>query len=155
MTIGNLSTAERKESRSPKGKYALRRQVLVSGSTPKDTSPFEVELDELPPGATNYPFHYHTVDHEFFVVVSGSGKLRTKDGMHPINSGDFFNFPPREPHQIINDSDAPLVYYVVANNSLGHDACFYPDSKKWGFDAVEDEGKITTVSEVGYYTGEE
>ena len=155
MTIGNLSAVKSTESCSPKKKYALKRRILVSGSSQKDIAPFEVELDELPPGATNYPFHYHTIDHEFFVVISGSGKLRTSKGMHPIKGGDFFDFPPREPHQIINDSAAPLIYYVIANNSHGHDACFYPDSNKWGFDAIDAAGKITTVSEVGYYHGEE
>jgi uncharacterized cupin superfamily protein len=152
MTIGHLSTVKPREFRSPKEKYALTRKILLPGSAPQDPAPFEVELAELPPGAVNFPYHQHTFDHEFFVVISGAGKLRTKDGLHPIKAGDFFDFPPGESHQIINDSDAPLIYYVVANNSRGHDACFYPDSNKWAFDAL---GKTASISEVDYFQGEE
>jgi uncharacterized cupin superfamily protein len=152
MTIGNLSSVKIREFVSPKKKYALKRKILLAGAAPPDPAPFEVELAELPPGATNFPYHQHTLDHEFFVVISGSGKLRTKDGVHPIKAGDYFDFPPGEPHQISNDSDAPLLYYVVANNSRGHDACFYPDSNKWGFDVL---GKYTSIAEVDYFQGEE
>jgi hypothetical protein len=35
-------------------------------------------------------------------------------------------FGPGEPHQIINDSEKDLVFYIIADNPLG-ESCYYPD----------------------------
>ena len=62
-----------------------------------------------------------------FFILRGSGTLRYGSESRKIRGGDVICCPtggPETAHQIINDSDAPLIYYVVANNSRGHDACF-------------------------------
>lgn len=151
MKIRSLSATRAINHRSPQGKFRLKRQMLLRGAG-KEEAPFEVELDELPPGAANYPLHSHSLDHEFFVVISGRGRLRTGKKTYAIKAGDYFDFPPGEPHQIINDSKAPLRFYVIGNNSGGHDVCYYPDSDKWGVDAM---GKIFTATPVDYFHGEE
>jgi uncharacterized cupin superfamily protein len=33
----------------------------------------------LPPGKSNYPFHYHTANEEVFYIISGTGVLKTFD----------------------------------------------------------------------------
>ncbi len=89
---------------------------------------------------------------KFYHVISGSGQVRHAEGIDDIQSGDAFLFKPGEPHQLINNSDAPLVIYVVADNPMG-ESYYYPDSKKWG--APIPERKVLRGEALDYYDGEE
>jgi uncharacterized cupin superfamily protein len=122
---------------SPKGKFAGGYQglSLALGRKEKSTDlrerhPFDVEICRVPPGKSNYPYHSHSAQWEFYHVISGRGVVRHQEGTTPIAAGDAFIFEPGEPHQIMNDSAEDLVLYVVADNPIG-ESCHYPDSNKW------------------------
>lgn len=113
--------------------------------------PFDVEILTIPPGKAPYPFHSHSAQWEFYHVISGSGKLRHRDGTEDVVSGDACVFPPGEPHQFIA-GDEPLVIYVVADNPYGESA-YYPDSNKWLVRMPE--RRIMRADNLDYFDGEE
>jgi uncharacterized cupin superfamily protein len=144
---------------SPKGKFAGAGLEISEelGRKPRSTDlnerhPFDVEICRIPPGKTPYPYHSHSAQWEFYHVISGSGIVRHKDGSTPIETGDAFIFKSGEPHQLINDSSADLVLYVVADNPIG-ESYHYPDSGKWGVNSPE--RRIIRSDALKYYDGEE
>ena len=144
---------------SPKGKFSGISQSISEalGRKPLSTDlnerhPFDVEIVRLPPGTTPYPFHSHSAQWEFYHVISGRGRVRHADGSDVIEAGDAFLFKPGEPHQLINDSDADLVIYVVADNPIG-ESCHYPDSQKWLVRSPE--RRLVRGEAQDYYDGEE
>ena len=60
-------------------------------------------------------------------------------------------FKPGEPHQFINDSDADLLIYVVADNPIG-ESVYYPDSQKWLVQSPE--RRLIRGDSLEYYDGE-
>jgi uncharacterized cupin superfamily protein len=144
---------------SPKGKFAGAGKGLSEelGRNPKSTDlkerhPFDVEILRIPSGQTPYPYHSHSAQWEFYHVISGKGVVRHKDGNTDIETGDAFLFQPGEPHQLINNSSADLVIYVVADNPIG-ESYYYPDSKKWAVNSPE--LRIIRSDALDYYDGEE
>ena len=144
---------------SPKGKFAGSGQQLSEalGRDPRSTDlakrhPFDVEICRIPAGQTPYPYHSHSAQWEFYHVISGSGLVRHQDGSTPIEAGDAFLFQPGQPHQLINNSTADLVLYVVADNPLG-ESCHYPDSNKWMVRSPA--GRLLRSESLDYYDGEE
>jgi uncharacterized cupin superfamily protein len=122
---------------SPKGKFGGAGKEISEelGRKPGSTDfmerhPFDVEIMRISPGKTPCPYHSHSAQWEFYHVISGCGIVRDKSGQTRIEAGDAFMFGPGEPHQLINDSEADLVIYVVADNPMG-ESCHYPDSSKW------------------------
>ncbi len=144
---------------SPKGKYAgAGKQVSEElGRKPASTDlmerqPFDVEIARIPPGKTPYPYHSHSMQWEFYHVISGQGIVRHQDGTTPIVTGDAFIFKPGEPHQITNNGSEELILYVVADNPMG-ESTHYPDSGKWMVRSPE--RKIVRSEGLQYYDGEE
>ena len=144
---------------SPKGKFAgAGRQVSEElGRKPHSTDllerhPFDVEICRIPPGKTAYPYHSHSLQWEFYHVISGQGIVRHKDGTTPIASGDAFIFQPGEPHQLTSDASQELVLYVVADNPMG-ESTHYPDSQKWSVRSPE--RRLIRSEKLDYYDGEE
>jgi uncharacterized cupin superfamily protein len=147
---------------SPKGKFAgagteiseaLRGGAL--STDPKERHPFDVEILRIPPGKTPYPYHSHSVQWEFYHVISGKGVVRHKDGTTSVETGDAFIFGPDQPHQLINPdsgSGEDLVIYVVADNPIGESG-YYPDSKKWLVRSPE--RRVIRSEALEYYDGEE
>ncbi len=145
---------------SPKGRFhKFRRDVAAafankkSGPNLPGEAPFEVELVRLPPGATNFPFHSHTAEWEFYWIISGKGRIRAGKVTRPIRAGDCIMNPPGEPHQIINTGKEDILYYVVSNNATG-DVCHYPDSDKWGWSFSKD-WEVFRKTGVDYFDREE
>jgi uncharacterized cupin superfamily protein len=144
---------------SPKGRYATAdRNISLALGREEDSSdlrrrhPFDVEVCRIPAGKSACPFHSHSAQWEFYLVISGRGAVRDKDGRTPIEPGDAFIFGPGSPHQIINDSGGDLVLYVVADNPVG-ESCHYPDSGKW---LIRSPGRAIIRSEpLDYLDGEE
>jgi uncharacterized cupin superfamily protein len=97
-------------------------------------------LTRLEPGQVSSPYHCHHTAEELFVVVSGTGRLRYGGDERPLRAGDFVICPPgrQSAHQIINDSEAPLVYWAISTVEP-IDVCEYPDSGKTMV-KVEDAG---------------
>jgi uncharacterized cupin superfamily protein len=144
---------------SPNGTFSgAGRQISEAlGREPASTDvmkrhPFDVEILRVPPGATPYPFHSHSMQWEFYHVISGEGVVRSEDGMTPVAAGDAFVFKPGEPHQLLNDSAADLVLYVVADNPIG-ESCHFPDSGKWMVRSPE--RRMIRSEPLDYFDGEE
>ncbi len=90
--------------------------------------------DVVPPGKSACPFHSHHAEEEMFFIVRGNGKLRYGAESRAIRAGDFIACPTggaETAHQIINDSNAELIYISVSTKATA-EICEYPDSKKIG-----------------------
>ncbi len=155
----NTNSLEELTWESPKGKFAgAGKQVSEAlGRKPlsmdlRERHPFDVEICRIPPGKLAYPYHSHSAQWEFYHVISGKGSIRHKDGTTPIEQGDAFIFQPEEPHQLINDSSADLILYVVADNPIGESG-YYPDSKKWIVRSPE--RRLIRSDNLDYFDGEE
>jgi uncharacterized cupin superfamily protein len=142
---------------SPSGKFRSSGQKIsialghvMDSDSKRQSHPFDLELCTVPPGASPCPYHAHSAQSELYLVISGTGQVRAADGYHSIATGDALFFHPGEPHQIINDGPADLVFYIIADNPIG-EGCYYPDSNKWGVP----NGPILKGEEVDYYYGEE
>ena len=154
----NLATVSVEVTQSPKGRFRLFSQdisaAIRAGNGYKSRTapcPFEVELVRLPPRAVNWPYHAHSAQWEFYMVVSGRGQVRTPTGKVEVREGDCFVHSPGEPHQLTNTGATDLVYYVIADNPPS-DSCHYPDSNKW---KVPGQSKPVRVTPAEYYDGEE
>jgi uncharacterized cupin superfamily protein len=113
-----------------KHSFELQRSTI---SSPMSTgSKLEVYFYTIPPGKTNFPYHYHTANEEVFCILSGHGTLRTPDGEKTVSEGDVIFMPVKEngAHNLINTSDAPLVYLEVKTSTVP-EICVQPDSQKY------------------------
>ncbi len=144
---------------SPNGTFAGAGKQLSEalGRKPDSTDllerqPFDVEILRVPPGKMPYPFHSHSMQWEFYHVIAGSGRVRHDSGSEAIVAGDAFLFQPGEAHQLINDSEADLIVYVVADNPLGESAHF-PDSNKYSL--ASPRRAVIRGEQAPYYDGED
>jgi uncharacterized cupin superfamily protein len=135
IKVNTISMAE--EEGLIGSKYgAIGKDVSISLGREGDSTdlmkrhPFDVEISRIPPGRTNTIFHAHSAQWEFYHVIEGQGKVRDQSGLNPIEKGDAFLFKPGEAHQIINDSDADLIVYVVADNPIS-ESLYLPDEDRW------------------------
>jgi uncharacterized cupin superfamily protein len=165
----NINEIKEEPWQSPKGKYAVsftgisealkhgRARELghrVAGDA-EERHPFDLELNRMPPGKPNFPFHAHSAQWEMYLIVSGKGSVRDKDGKSEVVAGDAFIFGPNEPHQITNSGDVDLVYYVIADNPIGESG-YYPDSKKWKLNKTSQADRVVIKGpETDYFDGEE
>ena len=157
----NLKDVEWQERQSPKGKFhKFVKDISIALGREKESlvlakrHPFDLGLVSIPQGKLYCPYHSHSAESEHYLVVSGKGKVRDKDGWTEVGAGDAFFFGPGEAHQLTNAGDEDFVYYVIADNPRG-DSCHYPDSGKFavwkeGMDEVIVKGK-----ETDYFDGEE
>ncbi len=139
MNRVNANDLPWEERTSPKGTYRRFRRTLAraleapaAGPALPGRAPFEVELVRVPAGATGFLFHAHAAEWECYLILSGTGTMRHGEQRSPLVPGDCVLCPPGDAHQIVNDGEADLVYYVVANNAPV-EIWQYPDSGKWGF----------------------
>jgi len=146
------------EWHSPKGAFKTGRKFISQAlGAAKDVGlsggghPFEVELTRIPPGCANCPLHSHNQQWEFYIVVSGEGRLRTLAGETEFKAGEAVVCPPGEAHQIKNTGTEDLVYYVIADNPPT-DLIHYPESGKY---MVKPERKVFRMVETDYFDGEE
>ena len=126
-------------------------------ASPNEGSQTVVAFYELPPGKSNFPFHYHTTNEEVFYVISGNGILETPNEKRPIKMGDIFVCPAGKEgaHKIINSSETEnLIYLDMATNNTP-DIAYYPHSNKLGIRAaggIRDNYNLD--NKVDYYDGE-
>jgi uncharacterized cupin superfamily protein len=162
----NLKDVAEKEKRSPKGKFHrfMKNISIALGREPESLDlakrhPFDLALVRIPKGKSLCPYHLHSAESELYLVVSGRGSVRDKDGSTIVTEGDAFFFQPGEAHQLTNAGDGDFVYYVIADNprsggSTG-DSCFYPDSGKWAVVNERFEEVMVKGNETDYFDGEE
>jgi uncharacterized cupin superfamily protein len=158
----NVSDIKEEPWQSPGGKYAacFKGVSIALGRGPDSLDlakrhPFDLEWTRVPPGKHNFPYHAHSAAWELYLVVSGKGSVRDKDGKTEVGAGDAFIFGPDEPHQISNTGPEDLIYYVVADNPIGESA-YYPDSGKWKVNRTSAADRVVIKShETDYFDGEE
>lgn len=156
----NLAEIAIEKSRSPKGQFRRLSQHIsqavagVNGLGARGISlPFEVDLVRIPAGASNWPFHSHSVKWELYMVISGRGQVRTPDGRVDVREGVCIVHPPGEAHQITNTGATDLVYYLIADNPRS-DVYHFPDTNKWQVPGLPSLVRLAGV--VGnFYDGEE
>lgn len=112
------------------------------------------DLRKLNPGQYSAPYHFHRFAEELFMIISGSVKLRTPNGIEIVNSGDliFFEMGETGAHQLYNHTTEICIYLDI-RTSIGFDVCEYPDSNKL-FIAPSYE-IFNKDSMVKYFEGEE
>jgi uncharacterized cupin superfamily protein len=161
MNKVNLLNINERARQSPKGKFghASKDVSIALGSDPDSLDlakrhPFDLALVRIPKGKMRCPYHAHSAESEFYLVVAGHGRIRDKDGWTPVAAGDAFYFAPGEAHQLANAGEEDFVYYVIANNP-GNDSCFYPDSGKFSVLTEGTNYVIVKGNEADYYAGEE
>ena len=158
----NINEIKEDPWQSPKGKYVVAF-TGISEALGRDPSsldlrkrwPFDLEMSRMPPGKSNFPYHAHAAQWEMYLIVSGKGSVRDKDGSTDVVAGDAFIFGPNEPHQITNSGDVELVYYVIADNPIGESG-YYPDSGKWKVNKTSQADRVVIKGkETDYFDGEE
>lgn len=89
---------------------------------------FGVNLTELAPGTVSALRHAHTTQDEFVYVLQGRPVLRTDAGDTPLAPGmcAAFRAGSGDAHQLLNPTDAPVVYLEIGDRSPG-DTVSYPD----------------------------
>ncbi len=89
-------------------------------------------LYDVPPGARNWPYHFHRGNEEWLIVVSGRPTLRTPEGERELAPGDVVNFPEGEggAHDVSNRSDGNARVAIFSTLRKGFPE--YPDSGKVG-----------------------
>mgnify|MGYP003638835110 CR=1 FL=1 len=127
---------------SPTGRFGGTSRLVsaalglesIPTAQPENAHPFDLEYVSLAPGQLAWPFHSHTGQWELFLIVTGQGTVRHGDGSlrRAVTAGEAFIHPPGNAHQITNDGDTDLVYWIVANDPLT-DVCVYPDSGKFAY----------------------
>ncbi len=114
-------------------------------------------ITKLPPGKRAFPFHSHRVNEEMFFVVEGEGEIRIGDKTYAIKKGDFIACPPGGPetaHQIVNSSEAELIYIGVSTKE-DPEIAEYPDSKKFGVMSMDGFRFLGKADQsLGYWDGE-
>jgi len=155
----NLNDVAEKEKRSPRGKFNrfMKNISIALGREPESLDlskrhPFDLTLVRIPKGKTLCPYHAHAAESELYLVVSGRGSVRDKDGITEVGPGDAFFFQPGEAHQLSNAADEDFVYYVIADNPIGESG-YYPDSKKWVVRSPE--RRLMRSEPLDYFDGEE
>lgn len=157
----NLKQVPEEERRSPAGKYHkfVKDISIALGREPRSLDlmkrhPFDLAQIRIPPNKSYCPYHTHSAESEFYLVVSGRGSIRDRSGTTEVSVGDAFFFAPGEAHQLSNHGAEDFVYLVIADNPLG-DACYYPDSSKWAVPLEGAKDAIVQGTQVDYYVGEE
>jgi uncharacterized cupin superfamily protein len=157
----NLAEVAEDERKSPKGKYHkfVKDISIALGRDKKSLDlakrhPFDLAMVRIPKGKTYCPYHSHGAESELYLVVSGRGSVRDKNGTIEVMAGDAFFFGPGEAHQLANAGDEDFVYYVIADNPRG-DSCYYPDSGKWAVAVEGTQEEIVKGKIADYYQGEE
>jgi len=162
----NLKDIPEQERQSPKGKFGrMTKNISIALGRQPDSldltkrHPFDLALVRIPKGKTLCPYHAHAAESELYLVVSGRGNVRDKDGVTEVGPGDAFLFQPGEAHQLSNAGDEDFVYYVIADNPRSGgttgDSCYYPDSGKWAVSKESPDYIIVQGTETDYYKDEE
>jgi uncharacterized cupin superfamily protein len=162
MRKANIKDIKEDDWKSPGGKYAARFKGISEalGREPASLDlakrhPFDLELTTIPPGKTNFPFHSHSAQWEFYLVLSGKGSVRSEDGMTEVVAGDAFLFGPNEAHQLSNSGAEDFVYFVIADNPIGESG-YYPDTGKWKVNRSSQADRVVVKGkETDYFDGEE
>lgn len=133
------------------------------------TGQIGINLTVVPPGKKAFPRHYHYINDEIFVVLSGAGTLHYGDSTHRLKPLDVISIRAGTgiPFQIAN-TGAEELRYLALSSLIPADVFHYVDSGKYGvmaggapFRDLSGEGGLPRFSKwmwqetaVGYWEGE-
>jgi uncharacterized cupin superfamily protein len=154
MRIINTTAVPVEHRRSPQGTFELFRQhmSLALGGV-KDTGPwggghpFDVELTRLPAGKRNYPLHSHAAQTEYYVILTGTGRLHTGEG----EAGDHVIAHPGDAHQIEADATSELTYLVIADHHRADIGTYVKTGKRY----LKPDYRTVRIEDAPYYKGED
>jgi len=127
-------------------------------ASPNEGNQTVVAFYTIPPGKSNYPFHYHTTNEEVFYIISGNGILETTDTKRPITAGDIVVCPVGEvgAHRITNSSEAENLVYLDVDTNNTPDIAYYPHSNKIGIRASGGRrDNYNMDNKINYYDNEQ
>jgi uncharacterized cupin superfamily protein len=112
-----------------KGNHRMQLRRLAGGA---GSNMIGANLTEVAPGAVSFPFHYHCATEEGIYILAGSGIARIGEAQVEVRAGDWISYPvgPDHAHQMINNTDRPLLFLCVSAAAQKVDVVGYPDSKK-------------------------
>ena len=88
---------------------------------------FGVNLTTLAPGAMSALQHVHSVQDEFIFVLQGQPTLVLGNDRQLLSPGMAMGFPAGgQAHQLLNESDAEVIYLEVGDRLPG-DSAYYPN----------------------------
>jgi len=139
--------------KTPHPDYEYYKRTFVPRSSGTKTL---VNIYEIPPLKSAYPYHYHLKDEETFFILSGEGKLRTPEGERAVSAGDLLFFPPNPAgaHKLTNTSATEKLVYIDFDIVHDLDVAVYPDSGKIGIWGKNINQLFESDSNVNYYKGE-
>lgn len=134
-------------------RYEYFRKTFVRRSEARQCV---VNVFEIPPMKSAFPYHYHRNNEETFYIISGHGILRTPEGERAVHAGDLLFFPATEQgaHQLSNSSAIENLVYIDFDTANEIDITVYPDSNKIGIWGKEINQLYRIKDQVDYYDGE-
>lgn len=108
----SLIKVDKKEAGGGKG--TLSGEYAFTRDTPtKDQAIKEISWLTLQPG-DSVGYHKHTTNEDTYIIVSGTGTFRDKDGKdHAVKAGDITIVRKNEAHGLTNTGTVPLVFVDV------------------------------------------
>jgi uncharacterized cupin superfamily protein len=133
--------------------YGERFAVRVADlARPMGATKLGYNVQEIPPGKANVPYHTHFVNEELIVVLKGAPRLRLDDASYDLRPRDVVALPPgaASAHQLLNYSDRPARVFL-ASTMIPGEYVEYLDSGKRAFGvaglAREREREYTLIHE--------
>lgn len=98
-----------------------------------------INVDKIMPGFYSCRYHAHSLQEEFFLILTGKGLMRYNGDEYEVSEGDFISKPAgkRNAHQFYNNSDDVLEILDVGSVERD-DVCYYPDDNMY---LVRENGK--------------
>jgi uncharacterized cupin superfamily protein len=125
--VTNLGRAEWKELGYGE-RFAAR---VVDLARPMGASKLGYNVQEIPPGKVNVPYHTHYVNEELIVVLDGELRIRLDGVQHDLRARDVVALPPgaASAHQLLNYGDRPA-RALLASTMIPREYVEYLDSGK-------------------------
>lgn len=133
--------------------YEYIRRAFIHRSEAKQCV---VNIFEIPPHKSAFPYHYHHKNEETFYIISGEGILRTPQGERTVKAGDLLFFPANAngAHKLTNSSDTEPLVYLDFDTMNEIDVTTYPDSDKIAIWGTDTNRVFRNADQVNYYDGE-
>lgn len=149
ISIGSLQA---KHKAAHEGYEYVKKAFVARGQAAQTL----VNVYEIPPMKSAYPYHYHLKDEETFYIISGEGILKTPDGEERVETGDLLFFPAGSggAHKLTNVSLTEKLVYIDFDVIHDLDAAVYPDSGKFGVWGKDFNRVYPLDADVDYYEGE-
>jgi len=107
--------------------FSSRRKRLVDPAAAR----IGASVWEIAPRSTQIPYHFHHLQEELVVVLTGRLMLRTPSGERELHEGDVVHFPtgPEGAHTLRNDTDE-RAHVLWISELADAEIAEYPDCGK-------------------------